>query len=275
MLEAGASPFYLMLTKPLPLILVLVLASGGVRADALDCADIRAQVARPAASPMMHYAMAHCAALDKNADDAFAFLASAADRGLHDNINIETDKDFAALHADPRWRPVVARLAAIRSKYLATVNHELRDIYQADQADRAAGPAIDWSVVAPRDAARRQRVRTLADAGALKHSDDYLHAAFVMQHGDKPEHYHQAHLWALKAAELDRYNKSARWLACAAEDRWLQSTGKPQVWGTQFGPSGVAEPFDRAARTDAQRAEMGVPTIAEMDAMMASLRSKK
>ncbi len=264
-----------MFIKPSPIVLVLMLTCGGVRADALDCVDIRAQAARPAASPMVHYAMALCAARDKNADQAFAFLSSAADRGLHQKTNIETDKDLALLHADPRWRPALSRLAGVRSKYLATINHEIRDIYQADQADRVAGPAIDWAVVAPRDAARRQRVRSLADAGALQHSDDFLHAAFVMQHGEKPEHFRQAHLWSLKAAELDPYNKSARWLACASEDRWLQSSGKPQVWGTQFGPDGVAEPFDRSARTDAQRADMGVPTVAEMDAMMAGLRTKQ
>ncbi|WP_284243268.1 hypothetical protein [Thalassotalea insulae] len=38
---------------------------------------------------------------------------------------------------------------------------------------------------------------------------------------------------SLKAAALDPTNKNARWLACAAKDRYLLKMGKPQVWGMQ------------------------------------------
>ena len=45
-------------------------------------------------------------------------------------------------------------------------NAEMTRIYEADQADRAAGgPAIDWSAVTPRDAARRARTLALVAAG--------------------------------------------------------------------------------------------------------------
>lgn len=255
------------------LCLSLALASGGALADDGNCAAIRTAFAKDARGPAIHYAMASCAAIAKDVEQAFAFLASAAARGLHEKTNIEADPDFNILHADPRWRPAVARFAQLRSSYLASINAELRAIYQADQDDRRDGPAIDWKLVGPRDAARMKRVRELADAGALKHSDDFLHAAFVFQHGEKPEHFLQAQRWSLRAVELDQYNRSARWLACAAEDRYLQSTGKAQIWGTQFGPQGVAQPFDRSARTDAERRAMGVPTLAEMDAMMAAMKA--
>ena len=249
--------------------------AASARADEGNCGATRKMYAKDSTPAILHYAMASCAAIDKNIEQAFAFLSSAAARGLHEETQIEADADFNVLHADPRWRPAVARLARLRSSYLASINHEMRAIYDADQADRRDGPAIDWKIVAPRDAARLKRVREMADAGALKQSDDFLHAAFVFQHGEKPEHYLQAHRWSMRAAELDPSSRSARWLACASEDRWLHSIGKPQVWGTQFGPEGVAQPFDRNAKTDAERSAMAVPTLAEMDAMMAAMKAER
>ena len=160
------------------------------------------------------------------------------------------------------------------------MNAELHALYQADQADRK-GDAIDWKLVGPRDLARQQRVRELAEAGALKHSGDYLHAAMVFQHGGSAEYYRQANLWALRAVELDPTNTPARWLACAAEDRWLHRTGKPQIWGTQYqkpapdgSPQWSMEPFDRTAKTDAQRVAMGVKTLAESTARLADMNKE-
>lgn len=171
----------------------------------------------------------------------------------------------------------VAPMAAAQSAP-ALPNEELRTLYQADQSDRK-GDNIDWSAVAPRDEARRTRVGELAAAGALRHSDDYLHAAMVYQHGGAPEFYRQAQLWALRAVELDPANARARWLACAAEDRWLHNTGKAQVWGTQFQRHGAGpwtmEPFERAARTDAERRAMGVSTLAESEARLAEMNKKQ
>lgn len=171
----------------------------------------------------------------------------------------------------------VAPMAATQAAP-ALPNEELRTLYQADQSDRTGGN-IDWSAVAPRDEARRTRVGELAAAGALRHGDDYLHAAMVYQHGGAPEFYRQAQLWALRAVELDPANAKARWLACAAEDRWLHNTGKAQVWGTQFQRHGAGpwtmEPFERAARTDAERRAMGVSTLAESEARLAEMNKKQ
>jgi hypothetical protein len=165
-------------------------------------------------------------------------------------------------------------------------NAELQALYQADQADREAGK-IDWKIVGPRDETRRQRVKELAASGELRVSADFLHAAMVYQHGNGPDYFRQAMLWAQRAFELDASNTQARWLACAAEDRWLQNTGLPQVWGTQFmlprRPDGQSatwtqEPFKRDARTDAERVVMGVPTLAQsaarLDQMNAELNKK-
>ncbi len=254
--------------------LLLALSAGPALAQ-LDCGKLRASFDKENSAGREHYAMAYCAAEDKDVEAAFFYLAQAAERGMHEDTGLATDNNFTVLHADPRWKPALARLDKVRLSFHASINHELRAIYEADQADRHAGPEIDWNVVGPRDAARMKRVREIVKAGGLKISADFLHAAFVFQHGNKPEHFRQAQQWSLRAAELDPYNKSAKWLACAAEDRWLQSIGKAQIWGTQFGADGIAQPFDRSARTDAQRRAMGVATMAEMEAMMAGMKAGK
>ncbi len=72
----------------------------------------------------------------------------------------------------------------------------------------------------------------------------------------------------MRDEDIKPNNRGARWLACAAKDRWLWTTGKPQIYGTQFkkkdadGPWTI-EPIDRAAVTDEERIANGVPTLAE------------
>ena len=102
----------------------------------------------------------------------------------------------------------------------------------------------------------------------------------VFQHGQTAEHHRQANLWALRAVELDPTNTPARWLACASEDRWLHNTGKAQVWGTQYrkpfgSPSWSMEPFERGAKTDAERVAMGVPTLAQSAERLAEMNKKQ
>jgi hypothetical protein len=148
-------------------------------------------------------------------------------------------------------------------------NAEMTAIFEADQADRSAGvsAAIDWSVVTPRDEARRARVRALLDAGALASGDDYYHAAFVFQHGSEPGDYLLAHSFALIAAARGR--PDATWIGAATLDRYLQNIGRPQIYGTQYstprGRPATQEPYDRALVSDALRAALGVPDLAEQE----------
>ncbi len=110
---------------------------------------------------------------------------------------------------------------------------ELKGIYEADQKDREGSVgAVDWTVVGPRDASRRKRVRELIDSGSLRTGKDYERAAMVFQHGDTPEDILFAHVLAVTA--LGKGGLSARWLAAASLDRYLHRLGQPQVFGTQF-----------------------------------------
>lgn len=235
-----------------------------------QCQQIRQRYASGQPSARAENEMAFCAARGGKVDEAFAYLEKALAKGLKDHRLVAEDEDYLALRKDPRWEPLMKRLAAAEAAYLPTINAELRSLYQADQADRQRQP-IDWSVVGPRDDERRARVLALAGQGQLKAAIDYFHAAMVMQHGSTVEDYALALEWSRKACALDAETAMACWLSAAAEDRYLQAQGKPQIWGTQYrradGQSGpwTQEPFDRQARTDAQRKAMGVPPLAQSE----------
>jgi hypothetical protein len=153
-------------------------------------------------------------------------------------------------------------------------NAEMTRLFEEDQAARK-GPAIDWSIVGPQDAARRARATALLEAGALRSGDDFWHAAFLFQHGAKPEDYLLAHGLAVIAAARGR--RDAAWIAAATLDRYLQAIGQKQVYGTQYltrpGQPVTQEPYDRTTLSDGMRSATGVPTLewqekqrAEMDA---------
>lgn len=142
-------------------------------------------------------------------------------------------------------------------------NAEMTALYDADQADRANAAKIDWNVVGPRDRSRRARTAALIAAGRLKTGDDFLHAAFVYQHGDSPEDILTAH--ALAIAATARGRPRASWIAAASLDRYLQRIGRPQIYGTQFvkpGTKWTQEPYHRELISDALREASCVPAMA-------------
>lgn len=125
----------------------------------------------------------------------------------------------------------------------------MRQIYVQDQRDRGVSLAddgtpipesankksaafLDGESMSKRDDARRAQVRELLASGGLTTAQDLHDAAFVFQHGDKPEHYLLAHILAIEA--IAKGDTNALWIAAATLDRYLQSIGQPQVFGTQF-----------------------------------------
>ncbi|HEY1584676.1 MAG TPA: DUF6624 domain-containing protein [Polyangia bacterium] len=151
------------------------------------------------------------------------------------------------------------------------MNAELAQLYTEDQRDRDGDvTAIDWSVVAPRDEARRRRVAEILDAGGARTADDYRHAAMVFQHDPDDADIERAHALAEQAVAIDPTHEKARWLLCASEDRLLRRRGRPQRWGTQFhvDDAGVwtLEPVDGSI-DDAERARWGVPPLADQLAL--------
>ena len=108
----------------------------------------------------------------------------------------------------------------------SSTNKELAEMVEQDQLDRLQG-YIDKS----NDLARLKRVQELEKNGGLRHPLDYYNAALIYQHGISPQHYLKAHLLSKEALKRDPNLGKARWLSCAAEDRYLLSLGKAQVWG--------------------------------------------
>lgn len=131
-------------------------------------------------------------------------------------------------------------------------NAEMAEILSADQAGRQniamaiAGGRAYAERLSAEDAVRRERVRALLEADALRTAADFHAAAFVFQHGSTPEDYLLAHTLALAA--VARGSTESTWIAAATLDRYLQEIGQPQIYGTQTtvrrGQPPTREPYD-------------------------------
>lgn len=154
---------------------------------------------------------------------------------------------------------------------------ELADLLLADQADRTPGPnGIDWKVVWPRDLARQARVKELLKDGEVRTADDYYAAAMVFQHGEGADEIRLAHALAFTAWQMKPDHALARWLVAASWDRLMMRLKRPQWYGTQFSKPQPDQPWvlydiDETVVSDAERAQMGVPTLAESKARVAEL----
>ncbi|QRN03987.1 hypothetical protein GH742_08965 [Legionella sp. MW5194] len=116
-----------------------------------------------------------------------------------------------------------------------SASQELQQLARDDQADRD-----DWENMTDeqreqmgiRDLQRRQRVGALFGAGCLKTSYDYLAASLIYQHGDVPDHYYQAYLWAKRA--IDSGETDAKSMIALTIDRYLVSINHKQLFGSQL-----------------------------------------
>jgi hypothetical protein len=79
-------------------------------------------------------------------------------------------------------------------------------------------------------------------------------AAFIFQHGQKPDDYLYAHVLATTA--LGKGFEPAKWLSAATLDRYLRSVKQPQIFGTQFGSlfdDGDLDPYNKELLSDRMR----------------------
>ncbi len=221
------------------------------------------------------YNAACCQALAGDKAAAFATLDQAVAAGLEDGAAATADADLAALRSDPRWAPLMAKLTAKREATLKTLNGELLQLFEADQADRADPMKVNWAEVAPRDAKRRERVRAILAAKGAKVAADYYHAALVLQHGEKVADFQEANALAQEAVKRDPQYPKARWLVAATKDRELMTLKKPQRYGTQFRREGnkwVLYEVDPSV-TDEERAKWDVPSLAEAERKLAGMNA--
>lgn len=142
-------------------------------------------------------------------------------------------------------------------------NAELSELFTLDQQERMQQP-IDMTKLAAADTARRARTLELLLQGRLTTGADFKNAAFIMQHGDKPDDYLLAH--SLAVAAVAKGESTAVWIASATLDRFLQSKGLAQIYGTQMsggqpGADVIREPFDSRLVPNSLRIQLGVPPL--------------
>jgi len=156
---------------------------------------------------------------------------------------------------------------------------EMGQIFQADQQPRQQWVKLSdaqRAEIAQDDAARRHQTQQLLAGGQLHTAEDFKRAAFVFQHSTTPEDYLLAHTLAMVA--VAKGDAGALWIASATLDRYLQTVGKPQMYGTQFtqGPdqSLTQEPYNRALISDELRRQLDVPPLAEQQKQLLSVSTE-
>jgi len=151
----------------------------------------------------------------------------------------------------------------------AKSNEELRQLYEADQRERANFATTDHKALLAADASRRQRVRDMLAKDEVRSGQDFARAAMIFQHGNTSDDYLLAHTLATIA--VAKGNAEALWLGSATLDRYLSSIGQPQIYGTQFKRDGdgpiTQGAFNSALIADSLRRRLGVPALAEQEAL--------
>lgn len=148
-----------------------------------------------------------------------------------------------------------------------TDNVELATMLREDQADRRPKD-LDWSVVKPRDEARRTRTLELLETGAVVTGADFYGAALILQHGDTADDALLAHELCVIAVSKGA-GAEALWLAAASEDRFLDRIGRKQRFATQYKKDSDGSwrltPVDPGV-TDEMRRAMNTPRLIDAKA---------
>lgn len=173
------------------------------------------------------------------------------------------------------WIAVVPAAFSNPAKTGEIDNTELANMFAEDQAIRKEiSERGGWAKVKDdkaflvrwqtEDAARLALTQKLLEAGALKSGLDFYRAAFIYQHGQRPEDYLKAHHLAVIAISK---GYDARWISAATLDRYLQATGKQQIYGTQSKANEVGEyirePVELGIVSDGERAELNIPALTD------------
>jgi hypothetical protein len=117
----------------------------------------------------------------------------------------------------------------------STDESEIHRLVMEDQDDRIQNRPNETV----NDAVRRKRVHQLLDEGALRTGRNFSDAAIIFQHGTQPDDYLLAHVLAMIA--VAKGDKNGREIAAVTLDRYLQSIGQSQIFGTQYLDRGYSE----------------------------------
>ena len=134
----------------------------------------------------------------------------------------------------------------------------------------------DWLTMNKNDLKRRIQVSELFAEGCFKSAADYYNAAMIFQHGDAPDQYYQAFIWAKRSAELGNF--AGKHMSFLAVDRYLVSVGKKQLFGSQYYAKKIntcfcMQPVEKSF-SDKLRKEYAGATLKEHYDLMASINQK-
>jgi hypothetical protein len=135
----------------------------------------------------------------------------------------------AAQQDVPRIRQLMVQDQRERGIPLADSGHGMLSDAEAKKL-----PVVSNQEMSTHDMARRAEAVKLLSDGQLHTAEDFFDAALIFQHGSTPDDYLLAHVLAIDALAKDNTKRQFRNLAALTLDRYLQSTGKPQVFGTQY-----------------------------------------
>jgi hypothetical protein len=132
---------------------------------------------------------------------------------------------------------------------------------------REEGTSIKPDVAEESNRQRRQAVQMLLEKDKLRSANDFYRAAYIFQHGSEPRDFLKAHALAIVSAAKGK--RDATWIAAATLDRYLQSIGQKQIYGTQYmsyaNKPTTQEPYDRDLLPDALRTASGIPLLAAQE----------
>ncbi len=262
--------------------------------DAKDwktCAALNAQAAdRPVPVSTAAYDAACCLARAGDKDGAFARLAKTPPDRLPGLDQVKADADLVSLHDDPRWQPLLDRLAADQRQrethYDTALRTELDKRVAKDQelrnrANEGGGDQalIEQILATDRDntAWLKQIVSTQGWPPISKIGRDGAQNAWLLvQHADLDPAF-QEQVLALMRTAVAKGEASGANLAYLT-DRVRVAQDKPQVYGTQFHEvDGVLEPrpIEDVAHVDERRAGVGLGTMQEYVAQGESTLHRK
>lgn len=214
-------------------------------------------------------------------EQALRDLGRAVDQGYLEP-RLMADSAFIALHADPRWKLLDAKV----KRKLAALNQPLRSeliaLAEQDQQNRQDfstvmkkvarnSPEGEAAFKAFNHADSAIQARTKAIIGELgwptrsKVADDGAHAAWaIVQH--MPKEYQESVLPKLLAAA--KAGEAQPGDGALLQDRVLARNKRPQVYGSQLSvPAGggdpVVDPIENPACVDVRRRSVGLEPLAD------------
>lgn len=239
------------------------------------------------------YGAACCAALRNDVDGGFEALSLALANGFIDLERALTDARLETLRADSRWFRFVKVTEEHQQAHQKTLDPDLLRLYLEQQQERSAEhedlPAAAANVesarlaalgrspgVVERARARRKETGELVDQGRAKQPDDAFHAAALLVESDQVSEVERAAALARQALAGNPDLLAARPLVATAVDRGQMLAGQPQKFGTQLVEvDGKWQVYDVDPKvTDAERAEWGLPPLADARARAAELNPK-